>query len=237
MVFLHFSNIQKVNSAVTFENKNLNHIKERVDKLSEECAAELRRQGFPKELIEPEIHLNLRYQGTDTALMTLKPADSWDFKSEFVNQYQQEFGFTLPDRDIIVDDIRIRGIGKSTGVVKTNVHDELTSIRKRKVGRDKADTVKQVYFEGGRVATPIYRLENLQTGDEVSGPALLIENNATIVVAPDCSALITAEHVVIQLGDGSKMKIGTDQDPIQLAIFGHRFMSIAGELWHIHMTV
>lgn len=31
----------------------------------------------------------------------------------FILRYNTEFGFTLPDRPIIVDDIRIRGVGKA----------------------------------------------------------------------------------------------------------------------------
>ncbi len=31
----------------------------------------------------------------------------------FVSRYKQEFGFTLTGRPIIVDDIRVRGVGKS----------------------------------------------------------------------------------------------------------------------------
>ncbi|TPX38963.1 hypothetical protein SeLEV6574_g07489 [Synchytrium endobioticum] len=217
-------------SAITFEDKNLDSIKARAAALTEICVAELQKQGFPIELVVPEIHLNLRYQGTDAALMTLKPPCSWDFKTEFVNQYQQEFGFTLPDRDIIVDDIRIRGVGKSTGIVKTNVYHELKHLTKRNIAKDKADAEKYVYFEGGMIKTPVYKLDKLTVGDELNGPALLIENNATIVVAPDCSAVITSEHVVVTIGDGKRVKTGTELDPIQLSIFGHRFMSIAEQM-------
>jgi 5-oxoprolinase (ATP-hydrolysing) len=47
-----------------------------------------------------------RYEGTDTALMTLKPTDDWDFEAAFIKAYKQEFGFILKDKPIIVDDIR-----------------------------------------------------------------------------------------------------------------------------------
>ncbi|TPX35072.1 hypothetical protein SmJEL517_g02480 [Synchytrium microbalum] len=217
-------------SAITFETKNLAYIQTRAAALTKDCVAELKRQGFPSELIIPEVHLNLRYQGTDAAMMTLKPTDSWDLKTEFVNQYQQEFGFTLPDRDIIVDDIRIRGIGKSTGIIKTNVHAEMDHLVKTRVGKEKSDSVNEVYFEGGRVSTPIYKLDTMKVGDEIAGPALLIENNATIVVLPHCTAVVTTEHVVITVGDGKRVKVGPELDPIQLSIFGHRFMSIAEQM-------
>lgn len=36
-----------------------------------------------------------------------------NFKSSFINRYETEFGFVLPNRNIIIDDIRVRGIGKT----------------------------------------------------------------------------------------------------------------------------
>lgn len=30
-----------------------------------------------------------------------------------ISRYKREFGFTIPDRLILIDDIRVRGIGKS----------------------------------------------------------------------------------------------------------------------------
>jgi hypothetical protein len=62
-------------------------------------------------------YLNLRFQGTDFALMTPGPAvaasrletllDSLpSYPSSFLQRYKTEFGFDLSNRDIIVDDIR-----------------------------------------------------------------------------------------------------------------------------------
>lgn len=62
-----------------------------------------------------------RYDGTDCALMcTPQKQDSNyvpdfnDFKQVFLDRYQNEFGFVLSERNIIVDDIRVRGIGKTS---------------------------------------------------------------------------------------------------------------------------
>ena len=63
-------------------------------------------------------YLNLRFQGTDFALMTpgaAVAASSLDsllaflpsYPSSFISRYKTEFGFDLSKRDIIVDDIRM----------------------------------------------------------------------------------------------------------------------------------
>lgn len=52
--------------------------------------------------------------------------------------YLQEFGFTIPDRPIMVDDIRVRGSGKSG----------IKSVTNTKMGSGilKATTVKRLVF-------------------------------------------------------------------------------------------
>ena len=73
----------------------------------------------------------LRYEGTDCALMcsasdtissTSSTGDSETFSTScatggylhsFQSHYQAEFGFTLSGRGVVVDDVRVRGIGKS----------------------------------------------------------------------------------------------------------------------------
>ncbi|CAG8455331.1 18663_t:CDS:10 [Rhizophagus irregularis] len=213
-------------SAEIYSDKSLPKIKERIHALCEACTIELKSQGFKDEsLIKHEIYLNLRYQGTDFAFMTLKPKDSWDFSGAFVSQYQQEFGFTLPDREIFVDDIRIRGIGGDASITR---HDE--KIDQKLVNPSQCKEKISVYFEGGRLETPIYLLEHLKVGDKVPGPAMIIDANSTIIVTPGCNALVTSSYIMITVGSDVKSKVTTELDPIQLAIFGHRFMSIAEQM-------
>lgn len=77
-------------------------------------------QGFEREQIYCEYFLNMRYDRTDCAQMcSSSPKDAkensprmGDFLKVFVENYRREFGFTLPERKIIVDDLRVRGVGK-----------------------------------------------------------------------------------------------------------------------------
>lgn len=53
--------------------------------------AQLKAAGFEDERIEVEEYLNLRYDGTDTALMTKRPSkDGWIHKKAFEDNYKQE---------------------------------------------------------------------------------------------------------------------------------------------------
>ena len=220
----------------------VSELKKTMDSLKEKSTAKLRDQGFSDDKIVFEEYLNMRYRGTESALMMVRPAkeeadknfggDDWAFGKAFEKQHEQEFGFTFPDREIIVDDVRARGIGKSFEGLEKTVDMQLKEITPRDVVDSKKHGSSKTYFEGGRQETPIYKLESLEVGDRIRGPAILADGTQTIVVTPGASALITETHVVINIGESEGQKKVNDQevDPIMLSIFAHRFMAIAEQM-------
>jgi 5-oxoprolinase (ATP-hydrolysing) len=69
--------------------------------------------GFSnKDDINHSCYLNLRYEGTDTSIMVEKPIDG-DYAEMFRQSHQREFGFWLTKRRVLVDNIRVRSVGKS----------------------------------------------------------------------------------------------------------------------------
>lgn len=187
-------------------------LKKKIEELKQKSRAALQDQGFADQSIVYEEYLNMRYRGTESALMIVKPekedvekefeGDEWAFGKAFVKQHQQEFGFTLPVRDIIVDDVRVRGIGKSFEGLGKTVDQQLKDIQPKDVkSGDKEYKRSKVYFDGGRQDTPIYKLEDLSVGDRIKGPAILADGTQTIVVTPGASALIIETHVVINIGE------------------------------------
>ena len=218
-------------------------LKKKMEELKAKSYKTLEDQGFGKDSIVFEEYLNMRYRGTESALMIVKPSeeeatrdfdgDGWAFGEAFVKQHEQEFGFTLPDRDIIVDDVRVRGIGKSFEGLEKTVDQQVKSIKAKDLNEDKQYSNKDVYFEGGRTRTPIYKLEDLEIGDRVKGPAILADGTQTIVVTPGATAMIIETHVVINIGEheSQNRKVNAKEvDPIMLSIFAHRFMAIAEQM-------
>jgi 5-oxoprolinase (ATP-hydrolysing) len=189
------------------EGDVIEELKAKMEKLKAKSRAALKDQGFNDNEIVFEEYLNMRYRGTESALMTVKPTDAeakehfggkdWQFGQEFVRHHRYEFGFTLDDRDIIIDDVRVRGIGKSFRHKEKTADQQLKTIKRQDVAEDKNHSTKQVYFEGGRMATPVFRLEDLDVGDVVKGPAMLADGTQTIVVPPKTNALVTETHVVL----------------------------------------
>ncbi|KAG9244429.1 Hydantoinase B/oxoprolinase-domain-containing protein [Calycina marina] len=238
---------QEPDSKVWVEKgKARDELRTKIEELKKKSRKALGDQGFEDSSIVYEEYLNMRYRGTESALMIVKPekadvekefdGDEWAYGKAFVKQHQQEFGFTLPDRDIIVDDVRIRGIGKSFEGLDKTADQQLKEIKVSDVNSgDKVYKHSKVYFEGGRQDTPIYKLEDLAVGDRIKGPAVLADGTQTIVVTPGASALIIETHVVINIGgqelkDAAKVDSTQEVDPIMLSIFAHRFMAIAEQM-------
>lgn len=77
----------------------------KLDRLSADVSDVLAGKGVARADITVERYLNLRFRGTDVALMVPGGPDT-DYTAAFLERYQREFGFVLMDRDIIVDDVR-----------------------------------------------------------------------------------------------------------------------------------
>lgn len=105
--------------AKKYEPDSFDYLDERLNYLEGVCRDELKRQGFDDDQIKIQHFLHLRYEGTDCALMCVARelgealTKHGDFAATFLERYRLEFGFTLSRRGILVDDLRVRGVGKA----------------------------------------------------------------------------------------------------------------------------
>jgi 5-oxoprolinase (ATP-hydrolysing) len=191
----------------------------------------LESKGFDQ--IEYELFFNLRYDGTDTDMMVpLSQNNSSSLIQEFERAYIRQFGFKL-DRSIMVDDLRVRGSGRNCNADMKGqnfLDHELDQVIPTKIGLPPLQ--QYVFFENeGRIMTPVYVLQDLHPGNIMEGPALLVDRNSTIVLPIGTSALFTPSAVIIEVdlnNSVGKPQIDPSQcDPIQVSLFGHRFMHIA----------
>lgn len=115
------------------------------------------------------------------------------------------------------------------GVGKSFVSDE--DLIPKTTGHPKAEKSTKVFFDTEYLETNVYQLQDLLAGDLINGPAIIMDKLSTILVEPDCTAMITLRgDIKITIGAGDIQRIGTDLDSVQLSIFGHRFMSIAEQM-------
>lgn len=190
-------NEQQEPSSIVFKEESYEKIDERIDYLKEQSRKKLLDQGFTDEQIDYELYLNMRYDKTDFAIMvkpyvTSKSAPycaQSNFEKAFIDRYRREFGFTMYEHAVLVDDIRVRGVGKS------HFNEEIENdkeIQPNLNGTPSPDSMTDVYFEElGYQKTAVYKTNQLIPGNLIDGPSIVINDNSTILVEPGCTLEIT----------------------------------------------
>ncbi len=164
--------------------------------------------------------LNLRYQGTDTKFLIEEPDD---YKKVFEDNYKREFGFNL-DREIICEDVIVQKVFKQ-------VTKNLEFKTQGQVKKLKALSMTKIFLNSKWHEAPIFDFNDLSQADEIKGPALIMQDTATIVVEPDTSALLNEDmNLELILGSTVSFCKELENNPINLAIFANRFMSIAEQM-------
>ncbi|MEZ5812051.1 MAG: hydantoinase B/oxoprolinase family protein [Rhizobiaceae bacterium] len=210
-----------------FDDDTLVEIRLMADVLRKAVCQELSTQGIADDDIAWRPVLQLRYDGTDTAL----PVDFSEFsipsaKQAFEAAHKAQFGFIYDDKPLVVEAIDVEAID-----MRDQGRDE------REAALDErdadADGTTQIYGDGAWREAGIYRRENLRPGHRITGPALIIESHQTIVVEPGWRAEITArDHVLLRRHEkkARTAAVGTEADPVMLEVFNNLFMSIAEQM-------
>ncbi|KAK2592057.1 hypothetical protein QQS21_010257 [Conoideocrella luteorostrata] len=226
-------------AAVTYGKDTEAAINTQLDLLAEQAKYELLQQGFAPDNIKFNAYLSMRYQGSSSSLMILKGGDG-DFQRGFEDAHRRGFGFHFPEKSIIVDDFRVRAIG-TTGSKQANTpFSQLKAVDNSECSiAATPHGANEVFFEGvGLLETPVFELQSLLVGARITGPALIIDNTQTILVTPDATATILDSYVVLDRNQkkpahdepGSNEHSEEEFSPIQLTVFGHRFMAIAEQM-------
>ena len=170
-------------------------------------------------------------------IMILEP-EGGDYASAFVKEHQREFSFTLPNRKVLVENLRVRGRANSStqSSKKKSISSELLLLPETAVTSEGHKSL-QVYFEGGWTDAPLHLLNECTPGDRLQGPAMIYDETQMIVVQPGATATILQSHVMIDLAseESTKPKFVMDsepltEDPIQLSVMSNRFMGIAEQM-------
>ncbi|KAL0488429.1 5-oxoprolinase [Acrasis kona] len=210
----------------TFSHENISFFHDRLTQLESLATSQLtNHQDQRFDRIESFRYLNMRYHGTDFSIMIHCEAHQ-DYKNEFEKRYKREYGFTIANRNILVDDIRVRCVGRNDSRATKEI---LPSTSDRPI--QPIAHSNTFFSETGRTLIPVYDLQQLPANYILRGPCIVIYSTTTIVVNPNSAAKITSDGNVTLTFDRSNQKaIGTDLDGIQLTIFSHRFMSIAEQM-------
>src|SRR5690606_8546960 len=197
------------------------------DALTATATAQLREQHPHGELRVTRQAL-LRYDGTDTAV-PVPFGTPEEMTASFEAAYRRTYSFLLR-RPIIVEALSVEAVGVSEPP-------DLTVLAgpDRDAGPARPDPVDRVrLYSGDRWhQAPLWLRDQLRPGDQVSGPAIVAEANATTVVDDGWRATVT-EYGHLRLDRGRARtddeRVGPRVDPVLLEIFNNLFMSIAEQM-------
>jgi 5-oxoprolinase (ATP-hydrolysing) len=189
--------------------------------------AELVSQGIAESGITARPILQIRYDGTDTALpVNFEHGSILRAKDDFEAAHKAQFGFVYENKPMIIEAVGVEG-SDAGGAGREETEAEMQDLAV--VASEK----RKIFAEGEWREAGVFRREALRRGNKVAGPALIIEPNQTIVVEPGWQAEITAkDHVLLRRTSKKRRQaaLGTEADPVMLEVFNNLFMSIAEQM-------
>jgi 5-oxoprolinase (ATP-hydrolysing) len=197
--------------------------------LADSAIAALQAQGTSDiDTFETVLQLHLRYVGTDSTLaVDFAPIEA--MRQQFEARYQQQYGLTLPGKDLVVAMAIAEVIGKTQPPKENAVAKSQTSAP--------TEIARVSLFSGNQWHnTPVFQRQALQAGHRLIGPAMVLEATGTNIVEPGWAADMSAQGNLV-LTQLAKVKQTTEQrdngkkpDPIRLEIFNNLFQAIAEQM-------
>lgn len=211
-----------------WQNSKNEETSSKIDQMFKQLEAKARKNLFESGIgnnisskVSVERYLNLRYSGTDSAMMISNvdimsklENDFQPFFDCFEQKYKKEFGFSLSGRNIVIDDVRVR-VSISTDVSKSINHswrfssnnkNDIDFQDKKKVDISHLNKYPghKCFFDSKWINTPVYHLESLKMEYsklpinskqyiEVEGPAIVIDHTSTLVIEPAWISRISPE--------------------------------------------
>ena len=204
----------------------ISSLDERYAKIAEKAKKDVQDQEIQDQSISTQKRIHVRYDGTDSAIVV--DAGSSDVvRRQFEELHRQRFGFIMPEKAVIVEAISVEAIGK------TEMHEELKQEISPRKSPLKPVKEAQMYFANEFHQGKVYIREDLQPGDRIQGPAIVIESTGTTVVEQDWELETTSyNHLILTRTVPRPIRrvVGTNADPVMLEVFNNLFMSIAEQM-------
>ena len=196
-----------------------------LDALAAQASAALQAQQLSQSAVQVRRRVHVRYEGTDSALV-VPFGDLAAIQSGFEAAYRQRFAFLMQGKRLIVEAVSVEAV--VAGDAPAEPRHALQPLREV----PRRDTVR-LYSGGAWHEAALVVREDLRPGDEVQGPAIIAEKNATTVVEPEWLARLTElDHIVLErrVPRAQTFAVGTTVDPVLLEVFNNLFMNIAEQM-------
>ena len=167
----------------------------------------------------------LHYKGSHQNL-EIKFDTPENMRKSFEQEHKKRFGFFVEDREIFIEMLTVEAVGKKTD--NYNFLNPNTSTTKAN-----PIAFKKMYVNGSKINTPIYKRDELIIGQNISGPAIIVEATGTNIIDEGWSGTLDKHYnLILSRVEEKKLQkgIGTSVDVVMLEVFNNLFMNIAEQM-------
>jgi len=193
-----------------------------VARLTRKAFGTLLEQNLAKSDIHIEAMLRVRYKGTDTALLVHHNKEE-NIRLAFEAAHRRQFGFADQGRPLIVEAVSVEAVGGG---------EEAEAVGTPASAGHAARSEARMVVNGEWRTVPVIDRGAIRAGEQISGPAIILESHGTNIVEPgwraevrDGGALVLTRHEA-----RAALSASTEADPVMLEIFNNLFMSIAEQM-------
>ena len=130
-----------------------------------------------------EVYADCRYYRQDIQIPCALDRGALDdgyataLRSDFEGEHRRRYGFEL-DSPIEIATLRVVGRGVTPDPPRAPARTDTASLE------DAIDRHEQAVFAGESVSTPIFDRERLRPGHRIEGPAIVVQDDSTVVLEP-----------------------------------------------------
>jgi len=200
-----------------------------LEALAAEARAALLAQGADIGAVRIERRLHMKLTGSDTTLPVplAEDATSSSLRAAFDELHAAHFGFRADaDAPLTIEAVELEAVAPSGGAQHGVTALAAAGGQPLPVAR------RRVWFDGWHDA-PVYDRAALGAGALVTGPAVIVETNATTVVERGWQARVADDSTLLlerEAPPTAQEHVAEAADPILLEVFNNLFMHVAEEM-------
>lgn len=135
--------------------------------------------------------VNLKYAGTDSTLTIDFNSDMALMQQNFATEHQTRYGFIQPEKELVIESATVELVRQ----MDTPEEPLVTRTRPTNIPPI-LETVEMFSLDKWHDAQ-VYRREDLQPADRITGAAIIVEQINTIIIEPDWQAQVSDRNYLI----------------------------------------
>ncbi|VAV87777.1 5-oxoprolinase, HyuA-like domain / 5-oxoprolinase, HyuB-like domain [hydrothermal vent metagenome] len=212
---------------MAFDADSLAIAQAKAKQLLAQANEELAPVAGPNTTQDMQMQIDLRVQGSDTAIR-VKLTNIDEMQQLFAERHRRLFGFYAADANLVMDGLHLR-----VRAVPLNqpepVQSGATKPKTKPLGE------RAVWLDGTWQQLPVWRAQDVRPGQNLQGPALILQPHSQILLKPGWQANMDAHGMLVLRGAAAKAaKIAPHPvNLVQLELFNRRFMGVAEQMGRV----